>query len=162
MIEYVLSYMKHNRVIGSVVLLGFILVGAFLLSRNRFRMPFLKQDHISPSIVLQKPRDKVVEYVVQDGDTIFSVGEKWGISVDTVKWSNGLTSNSLTAVQTLKIFPVTGVAHVVVKGDTVESLALKYHTTVQKIIDFPFNEYAKPETYELIPGKTFIIQGGRM
>lgn len=139
------------------------------MSRKQFNTSFLVpsqsitlNDDIIASEVPSRPRNKIMEYVVEDGDTIASIGERWGISVDTVKWANGLTSNTLTVGQTLKILPVTGVAHVVVKGDTVESLALKYHTTAQKIIDFPFNEYANPETYQLIPGKTLIIQGGRM
>lgn len=161
--------MKYNRAILTVVLLCFIMLAAFLLSQKQSGIPFLApsqpitfNDNISPSLVPPKPRDKIVEYVVEDGDTILSIGERFGISTDTIKWANGLTSNTLTAGQTLKLLPVTGVAHVVVKGDTVESLALKYHTTVQKIIDFPFNEYANPETYQLIPEKTLIIQGGRM
>ncbi len=155
--------MKRNRAALIVVLLGIVILGAFLLSQKQSGSQSLTfNDNTSPSLVPQRARDKIIEYVVGDGDTIVSVGEKFGISVDTIKWANGLTSNTLTVGQTLKILPVTGVAHVVVKGDTVESLALKYHTTVQKIIDYPFNDYANPETNDLIPGKTIIIQGGRM
>lgn len=151
-----------------IVAVVFILLGGLFLYRKYFDKSYLSpaqpdEDSLQmQTTVSQKPRDKIIEYVVQDGDKIASIAEWQGISVDTIKWANGLKSNTLTAGQTLKILPVTGVAHVVVKGDTVESLALKYHTSSQKIIDFPFNEYANPETYVLIPGKTLIIPDGRM
>jgi LysM repeat protein len=161
--------MRLNRAIVSIVLLSFIMLVAFLLYQKQVHEPLVLLNRpitldgqIFPRTVLPRPRDKVVEYIVQDGDTISSIGEMFDISVNTIRWANRLTSNTLTVGQTLKILPVTGVSHIVVKGDTIESLAVKYHTTSQKIIDFPYNEYANIQTHSLIPGKTLIIPDGRM
>ena len=167
MVEYVLPYMKFNRVITSVVLVSSIIIAAFLLYRNPFHEPPPNRlhnfdGHIFPTVVLQKPRDKIIIYKVQAGDTISSIGVRFDISADTIKWANELKSETLTVGQSLKILPVTGIAHVVVKGDTVESLALKYHTTEQKIIDFPYNEYADSNTYSLILGETLILPDGKI
>lgn len=160
--------MQMKKSLLIIVAIVFILLGGLFVYEKYFNKSYLSPAQPSgdplqiQTTVSQKPRDKIIEYVVQNGDKIAAIGEMFNISVDTIKWANGLTSDTLTTGQTLKLLPVTGVAHVVVKGDTVESLALKYHTTVQKIIDFPFNEHANPETYLLIPGKTLIIPDGRM
>lgn len=112
------------------------------------------------SSVNQQPRDKIITYIVVKGDTLQSISDKFSISIDTIKWENSLVSNSIIEGQRLNILPVSGVAHIVATGDTIESLALKYHTNKQKIIDYPFNEYADPEKFILIPGTTIIIPDG--
>lgn len=113
------------------------------------------------NFVNQRPRDKIISYVVEDLDTLKSISDKFSVSVDTVKWENNLTTGSIQVGQTLKILPVTGVSHVVKKGDTLDSIAEQYHTTRQKIIDYPFNNYANPEKFTLIPGEIIIIPDGK-
>src|SRR5947209_3150928 len=40
--------------------------------------------------VSQKPRDKIITYNVEKGDTIETIAKKFDISVDTIKWANDL------------------------------------------------------------------------
>jgi LysM repeat protein len=119
------------------------------------------ENGLTETMVSAKPRDKIITYVAEKGDTVQSIGQKFGISPDTVKWANNVTTDTLTEGQLLKILPVTGVAHTVVNGDTVDSLADKYQTDRQAIIDFPFNDFADSETHSLILGKTLIIPDGK-
>lgn len=105
-------------------------------------------------------RNKIIDYTVEKGDTISSLAQKFGISEDTIKWENDLTSDNLTVGDTLKILPVTGVAVKVQSGDTVYSLAKKYASDAQKIVDFPFNDFANPETFSLVSGQILIIPDG--
>lgn len=42
-------------------------------------------------------------YKVQQGDTLYSISKKWGTSVDEIKKKNGLSDNSISIGQTLKI-----------------------------------------------------------
>lgn len=114
----------------------------------------------SDTQILQKPRDKIIAYTIQNGDSIASIAQKFKISESTIRWENNLTTDTLTEGQKLRILPVTGVSHRVVTGDTIQSLAEKYKTTQQKIIDFPFNEYANPDSYKLIPGTIIVIPDG--
>ncbi|HSW87728.1 MAG TPA: LysM peptidoglycan-binding domain-containing protein [Candidatus Saccharimonadales bacterium] len=107
-------------------------------------------------------RIEVITYTVQQRDTINSVAKKFGISTQTIMWVNNLNSQILAAGQKLEILPITGIAHKVVAGDTVNSLATKYHTDKQKIIDFPGNNFSNPETHSLIVGETLIIPDGSM
>lgn len=110
--------------------------------------------------ISQKPRDKVIDYTVQKGDTISTVAKKFGISDETIKWANSLTSDNITVGDTLKILPVTGISYKVQSGDTVYAIADKFNTNAQKIVDFPFNEFANPETFSLVEGQMLIVPDG--
>lgn len=108
--------------------------------------------------VSQKPRSETEEYKVENGDTISSIAQKKGISADTIKWANNLTSETIKPGQILKILPVTGVSHVVKTGDTLESVAKKYSAEAQSIVDFPFNDI--PDDFKLKVGQLLIVPDG--
>ena len=111
--------------------------------------------------ISQKVRD-VTNYTVVDGDTVASIANKFGISQDTVRWANNLSGDKIKVGDSLKILPVTGIAHTVVKGDTVYSIASKYDAEAQAIVDFPFNTFTNDETFELAIGQTVIVPDGVM
>ena len=75
-------------------------------------------DNVFQTDVSQKPRDKVITYTVQKGDTVSTIAQKFGISADTVRWANDMTDDSLSVGDTLKILPVTGIFYKVQRGDT--------------------------------------------
>lgn len=108
----------------------------------------------------KKPRDKVIEYNIQKGDTLSTIAKRFGISTDTIKWENTLPSDSITVGETLRILPVSGIAHKVDRGDTVYSIAKKYDTNPQGIVDFPFNDFANPQTFSLVEGQILIVPEG--
>lgn len=110
--------------------------------------------------ISQKPREKTIIYRVQRGDTISTIAQKFGISTDTIKWANALTSDNLSVDDELKILPVTGIEHKVGKGDTIYSIAKRYDTNPQAIVDFPFNEFANPQTFSLVEGQMLIVPDG--
>jgi murein DD-endopeptidase MepM/ murein hydrolase activator NlpD len=110
--------------------------------------------------VSSKVRDSILDYQVQSGDTVTSVAGKFNISADTIRWQNSLTGDKIKVGQTLKILPVTGIAHTVVKGDTVYSIAKKYDANAQAIVDFPFNTFTNDETFELAIGQVVIVPDG--
>lgn len=110
--------------------------------------------------ISQKPRDKNITYRVQRGDTISTIAQKFGISTDTIKWSNDLTSDNITVDDELLILPVTGVSHKVSSGETVYTIAKKYDTSPQAIVDFPFNEFANPQTFSLVEGQMLLVPDG--
>lgn len=113
------------------------------------------------TLVSEKVRDNVIEYTVQEGDTVSTIAEKFGVSEDTVRWQNGLGSKGTIKVgQALEILPVTGISHKVSKGDTVYSIAKRYDTSAQGIVDFPYNTFSNDETFELAIGQTVIVPDG--
>lgn len=108
----------------------------------------------------EKPRDQVVTYAVQSGDTLGKIAGQFGVSIDTIKWANDLHRDGLTIGQELKIPPVTGIVHKVKEGDTVYTIAKKYKTDAQKIVNFPFNDFADPDTFALDVGQILIVPDG--
>lgn len=120
----------------------------------------LSQDNVFQTKNTVTIRDEIIPYTVQKGDTISSIAQKFGISEDTIKWENDLDSDAITIGDTLSILPVTGVAHKVAAGDTIYSIAKKYDINAQGIADFPFNDFANPQTFSLVTGQIVIVPDG--
>ena len=82
-------------------------------------------------------RKEIVEYGVQPGDSLQSIADAYGLSVNTILWANDLTSSSTIKVgQTLVILPVSGVLHVVKSGDTISEIAAKYKVKPDDVVAF--------------------------
>ncbi len=104
-------------------------------------------------------RREIKEYLVRPGDTLSGVANKFGISLETILWVNNLTRNScLLPGQKLTILPVSGVTHLVKKGETVSAIAERYQADVLEIINF--NRLS--EGGEVFVGDLLIIPNGRM
>jgi murein DD-endopeptidase MepM/ murein hydrolase activator NlpD len=111
--------------------------------------------------ISDKVRGDVVQYIVQPGDTVSTIGKKFGVSEDTIRWQNNLKSkDSIKVGQTLEILPVSGILHKVQKGDTVYSIAKHYDTSAQAVVDFPYNTFVNDETFDLAIGQTIIVPDG--
>ncbi len=83
-----------------------------------------------------KSRRDIKTYTAVEGDTIASVATKFGITSDTIRWSNDLTGNDLTAGKELVISPVNGIVYTVQSGDTPDSLATKYRANKDQLVAF--------------------------
>jgi len=70
--------------------------------------------------------DQISLYVVRNGDTISQIAKMFGVSINTIRWSNDIKGQGVVPGQTLVILPVSGVRHIVKKGDTVKSIAKLY------------------------------------
>ncbi len=76
-----------------------------------------------------------VDYIVKPGDTLFAIGERYGVKPGTLAEYNDLSDPDVLAVgQVLKI-PViqTERQHIVRKGDTLYAIAKMHHTTVETL-----------------------------
>jgi murein DD-endopeptidase MepM/ murein hydrolase activator NlpD len=107
-----------------------------------------------------KPRDKEENYTVKGGETLASIAKKFDISVDTIKWANDLKSDLIKPNQELKIPPVTGIVHKVASGETIYTIAKKYHTDPQNIVNFIFNSFEDLDTFSLVAGQTLYVPNG--
>ena len=91
------------------------------------------QNLIIPGKVPEKESD---EYVVQKGDTLYSIARKFNTTVDNLKSLNNITTDSLAIGQILKIpgeESITGNTYNVKKGDSLYSIARANNTTVDKL-----------------------------
>ena len=71
-----------------------------------------------------------------------------------------MRSDDITVGDTLEILPVTGIVHKVVSGETIYTIAKKYSSNPQAIVDFPFNDFADPQIFSLSVGQTIIVPEG--
>ncbi|MCL5010837.1 MAG: M23 family metallopeptidase [Patescibacteria group bacterium] len=101
-------------------------------------------------------RADVEEYIVEQGDTLASLAEKFGISKETIMWVNDLGKNSvLKPGQSLTILPVSGVLHLVKKGDTMSEISSLYKVPSKNILqanNFSDNDPIFPGDLLVIPG----------
>ncbi len=154
------------------LIVGGITLGPVLIAEN-LSNPW--QEEFAPQAILStavaesgtatlvsiKPRAEVAEYEVKAGDTVSTIGEKFGVSVDTIIWENNLKSvKDIKPGQKLKILPVAGIMYKVRPGETIYSIAKKHQVDAQVIVDWPYNSFANDETFALAVGQTLIIPDG--
>lgn len=75
-----------------------------------------------------------INYVVQKGDNLYSIANKYGVTIDQIKETNNLKNNTLQIGQILLIPGTTNYANYTVKkGDSLWKIANTYGTTVAKL-----------------------------
>ena len=95
---------------------------------------------------IQNPDTSETTYIVKKGDSLWTIANKYNITVDELKRANNLNSNILTIGQEL-IIPNTDrtsesesdsteSTYQVKKGDSLWLIAKKYNTTVTELIDY--------------------------
>lgn len=114
---------------------------------------------VSKQQIVQPTGDRraLVTYTTQSGDTIDAVAAHYGVSKDTIKWANSLTSDALDPGKELTIPPVDGVVYTVKDGDTIEKLAEKYKASQDRIV--AFNDL---ELQGITKDTKIIIPGGQL
>jgi surface antigen len=104
-----------------------------------------------------KSRADIINYTTVSGDSVSSLAQKFGVNSNSIMWSNGLTSNTLTAGQHLTIPPINGIVYTVKSGDTEASLAQKYSANQQEIV-----AYNDAEINGLKVGERILIPNGQV
>jgi murein DD-endopeptidase MepM/ murein hydrolase activator NlpD len=104
----------------------------------------------------------IVEYTVERGDSVFGIATAHNIKPETLLWANYDTlqdsPDSIRVGQKLNIPPTDGVYYKWQQGDTLDSIAKKFETTVDDILNWPGNNIdladpdIKPDTYVMVPG----------
>ena len=76
------------------------------------------------------------EYIVQKGDTLYGIANKFNTTVDNLKSINNLTTDSLSIGQVLKLpgsSTISTDTYTVKSGDSLYAIAKKYNTTVDTL-----------------------------
>ncbi len=99
----------------------------------------------------------ITTYTVKEGDSISTIADSFGVSVNTILWANNLTAKSaIKAGMNLVILPVSGIQHTVIKGETLASMAKKYGADADDIASFNGLDSGAA----LTAGSLLIIPGG--
>ncbi len=107
---------------------------------------------------------EIITHVVQEGETLSSIAERYNLEVSTLLWENSLSEKEkIKPGQKIDVLPVDGIRHKVKRGETIYSVGKKYgleESAAQAIVDYPFNEFMNDETFELATGQYIIVPGG--
>ena len=103
--------------------------------------------------------NEIQEYIVESGDSLWSIADKFGISLNTLLWANNLSKSSTIAPgEKLVILPVSGVLYHVKSGDTLDKIAQTYKGKTSEIISF--NNLTNEE--DIYIGDILVIPNGIM
>ncbi|MGD0006568.1 MAG: peptidoglycan DD-metalloendopeptidase family protein [Anaerolineaceae bacterium] len=128
----------------------------------------ISRQAILHTILPQRPRFEVVQYLVQKGDTVIGIAQKYGLKPETILWGNYyiLVDNPdrLAPGQKLNILPVDGIYYQWHAGDGLNGVAKFYGVSTDDIVNWPGNhldanslgDFAHPNiktgTWIMIPG----------
>jgi len=111
-----------------------------------------------PGVVVSTARTQPVEYIVEAGDSLSSIAYQFGVSVATIMWENKLGLRSVLGLgDKLIIPPITGVTHIVKKGDNLKKIATLYGAKQEDIVGF---NHLKEDGTDLKIGEKIMIPGG--
>jgi murein DD-endopeptidase MepM/ murein hydrolase activator NlpD len=128
-----------------------------------------REAHIHTDIP-SRPRTQIIKYIVQPGDTLLGIAEKYRLQPETVLWANqsilGDNPHNLQPGQELDILPVDGTVHRWSVGDGMIGVADFFDASPEDIINYPGNkldsetlgDWSNPN---IQPGTWLVIPGGR-
>lgn len=103
----------------------------------------------------------VDSHLLVEGESLGQVAAQYGVSVAALFWANDLAADNVFAAgQELRVPRVAGVPHVIEEGDTLESIAERYHVRPAAIVLFPSNGVR--EDRPLPVGREIFIPGATL
>jgi LysM repeat protein len=119
-------------------------------------------DRTPRSTTQEASRPEVLYYSVKSGDTVLAIAKRFGLEPETLMWSNSFIEQNpdrLKIGDQVRILPVDGVLHVVKRDDTLSSIASKYETDMQAIVQYAAN--GMTSVSDTLPiGKEIVVPGG--
>ena len=116
-----------------------------------------------------RSRVDVLEYVVEQGDSLFAIAETYGLTPETILWGNFDTladnPHTLQPGQELNILPVNGTYHEWRDGENLQKVAEYYGVDPLDIVQYPGNQIdiydfdLENPSFEI--GQMLIVPGGK-
>lgn len=104
----------------------------------------------------------ILKYIVARGDALFKIASEFKITPETLFWANSKTlqdnPENLLPGQSLNVPPTDGVYYQWEEGDTLASVANKFNSNPDDILNWPgnyidlTNPVINPGTYVMVPG----------
>ncbi|MEI7539675.1 MAG: CHAP domain-containing protein [Candidatus Saccharibacteria bacterium] len=121
---------------------------------------FTQSDGVStakPQLIVSSTVNRSISnYTAKAGDTVDTLSAQFGISKDTIKWANNLTSDTVSVGTILRILPVNGVLYTVKSSDTIDSIATKYGVDKTRLVLYNDLDVSglTPNTSIILPNAT--------
>ncbi|MBT3391905.1 MAG: M23 family metallopeptidase [Chloroflexi bacterium] len=102
------------------------------------------------TVIPERPTVDVSTYLVEQGDSLFSIADKYQLKPETILWGNFETLEDnphlVKAGQELNILPINGTYYQWLEGDTLGAVANFFKVDPQLIIEYPGNRFDITET----------------
>ena len=117
----------------------------FLLIQRNSLKASLPPTTLSPQVLgalvgsgdLPEVRQGIIEYVVESGDNLWTIAQRFNISLDSLLWANDLNKNTALGLgKKLIIPPISGVIYHIKSGDTISNIAQTYKGKTSEILAF--------------------------
>ncbi len=117
----------------------------FLLIQRNSLKASLPPTTLSPQVLgalvgsgdLPEVRQGIIEYVVESGDNLSTIAQRFNISLDSLLWANDLNKNTALGLdKKLIIPPISGVIYHIKSGDTISNIAQIHKGKTSEIIAF--------------------------
>jgi murein DD-endopeptidase MepM/ murein hydrolase activator NlpD len=121
--------------------------------------PVQAEEHAA--VVADLSRPLYYDHVVQPGDTVSTIAERYGVAQQTVLWNNPLITdkNALFIGQTLRVPATDGILYHVHLGDTVADIADEHKVDSAAVLSLAQNGLA--DANQIREGQTILIVGGQ-
>ncbi len=107
----------------------------------------------------QNNNGKISIYIVREGDTLSTIAETFGVSINTIKWANDIQRDDTIQIgQKLVILPITGIKYTIKNGGTLRDIIKKYGGSLEEAVEY---NGIGPDEY-LAKGTVVIIPNGEM
>lgn len=77
----------------------------------------------------------LAQHVVTEGENVESIAAEYNVKPETIRWANNLKDNNVAANSTITVPTVDGVVYTTKDGDTLASIADKYQSDVDDIVN---------------------------
>ena len=108
-----------------------------------------------PQVFEPTSSNAIITYRTAAGDTAQVVAARYGITPQTLKWANNMTTDALAPDVDILVPTVDGVVYTTKTGDTVQTLAEKYKSDVERIVSK--NDL---ELSGIVIGQRIVLPGG--
>ncbi len=119
---------------------------------------FLIKPAICITEIPERNREGMINYTVENSDTLSSIALQFKLHTNTIRWANNLEDvNLVKPGQVLTILPMDGICHWVSEGETLQGIVDKYEADINKII-----EYNELEDGKICVGQCLMVPDGKM
>lgn len=125
--------------------------------------PFVSRRTALHTIIPTRPRQEIISYQVQQGDSVFEIAARFALRPESILWANydQLNDNPdlISVGMSLNIPPQDGVLYEWQEGDTFETVAARLEARPEDILNWPGNQLdlANPT---VDPGRLILVPGG--
>jgi murein DD-endopeptidase MepM/ murein hydrolase activator NlpD len=134
---------------------------SFTAQQDAQDITIMRNNYEPFTFVPDRPRNEVITYEVQAGDTIFGIAERFGLQPESIAWANERSIiGGLRPGRRINILPADGAYIQVTNEITIAEIASRFRVEPFVIIDSEYNDFFGAEPDTVLPSGTWVVVPG--